>query len=190
MEEAGPQQRRRLEPPFLDLSPYSTLAGGAVRQLDGTGASGPRRPPAGAARLRHAERPGSWLVPEGTAFRVRVVARAAGPGGLLAELLGVATGPVMPPLPCRRSPPAPCSRPSWSPPAPDASPPGPGQPSRYEPSSRQRLGRMPMTDDHFVSSWRLQAPIEQTWDEVVHTERWPSWWKYVGAVASGRCSTC
>jgi hypothetical protein len=83
MEEAEPQQRRRLEPPFLDLSPYPTLAG-AVRQLDGTGASGPRRPPAGAARLRHAERPGSWPVPEGTASRVRVVAggrwawRAAG----------------------------------------------------------------------------------------------------------------
>jgi hypothetical protein len=189
MEEAEPQQRRRLEPPFLDLSPYPTLAG-AVRQLDGTGASGPRRPPAGAARLRHAERPGSCGAGRHSFQGPRGRRAAAGPGGLLAELLGVATGPVMPPLPCRRSPPAPCSRPSWSPPAPDASPPGPGQPSRYEPSSRQRLGRMPMTDDHFVSSWRLQVPIEQTWEEIVHTERWPSWWKYVGAVASGRCSTC
>jgi Polyketide cyclase / dehydrase and lipid transport len=41
---------------------------------------------------------------------------------------------------------------------------------------------MPMTDYHFVSTWRLQAPIEQTWDEIVHTERWPSWWKYVARV--------
>jgi hypothetical protein len=41
---------------------------------------------------------------------------------------------------------------------------------------------MPMTDYHFVSSWRLQAPIERVWEEVVHTERWPSWWKYVHRV--------
>jgi hypothetical protein len=32
-----------------------------------------------------------------------------------------------------------------------------------------------MTDDHFVSSWRLLAPIERVWDEIFHTERWPSW---------------
>jgi hypothetical protein len=41
---------------------------------------------------------------------------------------------------------------------------------------------MPMTDYHFVSIWRLQAPIEQVWDEIFHTERWPSWWKYVHRV--------
>jgi hypothetical protein len=39
-----------------------------------------------------------------------------------------------------------------------------------------------MTDYHFVSSWRLQAPIERVWDEIFHTERWPSWWKYVHRV--------
>jgi hypothetical protein len=39
-----------------------------------------------------------------------------------------------------------------------------------------------MTDYHFVSTWRLQAPIEQVWEEIVHTERWPSWWKYVHRV--------
>jgi hypothetical protein len=39
-----------------------------------------------------------------------------------------------------------------------------------------------MTDYHFVSTWRLQAPIEQAWEEIVHTERWPSWWKYVARV--------
>ena len=36
-----------------------------------------------------------------------------------------------------------------------------------------------MTDYHFVSTWRLQAPIEQVWEEIFHTERWPSWWRYV-----------
>jgi hypothetical protein len=41
---------------------------------------------------------------------------------------------------------------------------------------------MPMTDYHFVSTWRLQAPIEQVWDEIFHTERWPSCWKYVHRV--------
>jgi hypothetical protein len=39
-----------------------------------------------------------------------------------------------------------------------------------------------MTDYHFVSTWRLQAPIEQVWDEIFHTERWPSCWKYVHRV--------
>jgi hypothetical protein len=41
---------------------------------------------------------------------------------------------------------------------------------------------MPMTDYHFVSSWRLQAPIEQVWEEIFHTERWPSCWRYVHRV--------
>ena len=39
-----------------------------------------------------------------------------------------------------------------------------------------------MTDYHFVSTWRLQAPIERVWEEIYHTERWPSWWKYVHRV--------
>ena|SRR5829696_8473383 len=63
MEEAEPQEGRRLDPPLLDLSLNPTLVD-AVRQLDGTGANGPRRPPAGAVRLRHAERPDSWPMPE------------------------------------------------------------------------------------------------------------------------------
>jgi hypothetical protein len=41
---------------------------------------------------------------------------------------------------------------------------------------------MPMSDYRFISTWRLQAPIEQVWDEIFHTERWPSWWKYVHRV--------
>jgi hypothetical protein len=39
-----------------------------------------------------------------------------------------------------------------------------------------------MTDDHFVSSWRRQASIERVWDEIFHTERWPSWWRHVHRV--------
>ena len=36
-----------------------------------------------------------------------------------------------------------------------------------------------MADYHFVSTWRIHAPIEQVWEEIVHAERWPTWWKYV-----------
>jgi hypothetical protein len=39
-----------------------------------------------------------------------------------------------------------------------------------------------MTDYHFVSTWRLLAPIQRVLEEVFHTERWPSWWKYVHRV--------
>lgn len=39
-----------------------------------------------------------------------------------------------------------------------------------------------MADYHFVSSWRIQAPVERVWEEIVHTERWPSWWKHVAVV--------
>ncbi|HYY78098.1 MAG TPA: SRPBCC family protein [Actinomycetes bacterium] len=35
---------------------------------------------------------------------------------------------------------------------------------------------------HFVSRWRIQAPIERVWEEIFHAERWPSWWKYVDRV--------
>ena len=67
MKEADPQQGHRLDPPLLDLSLNPTLVD-AVRQLDGTGANGPRRPPAGAVRLHHAERPDSWPMPEDPPF--------------------------------------------------------------------------------------------------------------------------
>jgi hypothetical protein len=67
MKEPEPQQGRRLDPPLLDLSLNPTLVD-AVRQLDGTGANGPRRPPAGAVRLHHAERPDSWPMPEDPPF--------------------------------------------------------------------------------------------------------------------------
>ena len=38
-----------------------------------------------------------------------------------------------------------------------------------------------MTAYHFVSTWRLHAPIEGLGRDF-HTERWPSWWKYVHRV--------
>jgi len=34
-----------------------------------------------------------------------------------------------------------------------------------------------MASYHFVTVWRLQAPIERVWDELQHPERWPAWWK-------------
>ena len=39
-----------------------------------------------------------------------------------------------------------------------------------------------MAEYHFVSTWQIQAPIERVWDEIYHSERWPSWWEYVVAV--------
>ena len=39
-----------------------------------------------------------------------------------------------------------------------------------------------MAEYQFVSTWRIQAPIERVWEEIFHTERWPSWWKYVAGV--------
>ena len=39
-----------------------------------------------------------------------------------------------------------------------------------------------MAEYHFVSTWRVQAPIEAVWEAITHTERWPTWWKYVQRV--------
>ena len=39
-----------------------------------------------------------------------------------------------------------------------------------------------MAEYHFVSIWQIQAPIHRVWEEIYHTERWPSWWKYVVGV--------
>jgi len=36
-----------------------------------------------------------------------------------------------------------------------------------------------MAGYHFVSTWQIQAPVEQVWEEIYHAERWPTWWKYV-----------
>lgn len=39
-----------------------------------------------------------------------------------------------------------------------------------------------MAEYHFVSIWRINAPIERVWEEIYRAERWPSWWKYVVGV--------
>lgn len=39
-----------------------------------------------------------------------------------------------------------------------------------------------MTDYHFVTNWLVEAPIEQVWEAIVHSEHWPTWWKAVESV--------
>ena len=39
-----------------------------------------------------------------------------------------------------------------------------------------------MTDYAFVTTWRIEAPIQQVWDAIYHAERWPTWWKGVESV--------
>ncbi len=39
-----------------------------------------------------------------------------------------------------------------------------------------------MADYAFTTTWRLAAPIEPVYDAIVHSERWPSWWKGVERV--------
>ena len=34
----------------------------------------------------------------------------------------------------------------------------------------------------FVTTWRLDAPIEKVWEALYDSERWPSWWKGVEKV--------
>jgi hypothetical protein len=34
----------------------------------------------------------------------------------------------------------------------------------------------------FVTIWRVQAPLETVWNEIYHTEAWPTWWKGVESV--------
>lgn len=29
----------------------------------------------------------------------------------------------------------------------------------------------------FVTHWRLRAPVDEVWDAISHSERWPSWWR-------------
>ena len=39
-----------------------------------------------------------------------------------------------------------------------------------------------MTDFSLFTTWHIPAPIESVWPCLVHTETWPSWWKYVKSV--------
>jgi hypothetical protein len=34
----------------------------------------------------------------------------------------------------------------------------------------------------FVTVWKLEAPIEDVWEAIKASEKWPSWWKYVAKV--------
>jgi uncharacterized protein YndB with AHSA1/START domain len=34
----------------------------------------------------------------------------------------------------------------------------------------------------FVSTWKVEAPIESVWTAIKESEKWPSWWKYVDRV--------
>src|SRR6266545_4605057 len=39
-----------------------------------------------------------------------------------------------------------------------------------------------MTDYRFVTVWKLRAPIDQVWQAIWQSEKWPSWWKGVLSV--------
>jgi uncharacterized protein YndB with AHSA1/START domain len=39
-----------------------------------------------------------------------------------------------------------------------------------------------MSQYHFVTRWQVDAPIEDVFDAISESERWPSWWKGVEQV--------
>lgn len=43
-----------------------------------------------------------------------------------------------------------------------------------------------MKDYEFVTVWRIKAPVERVWNEIYHSEAWPSWWKGVESVEEVR----
>jgi hypothetical protein len=38
----------------------------------------------------------------------------------------------------------------------------------------------------FVTIWRVKAPIESAWNEIYHSDEWPTWWKGVESVVEVR----
>jgi len=38
----------------------------------------------------------------------------------------------------------------------------------------------------FVTIWRVKAPIETVWNEIYHSDEWPTWWKGVESVVELR----
>ncbi len=34
----------------------------------------------------------------------------------------------------------------------------------------------------FTTVWKTEAPIEQVWERIYHSERWPKWWRGVLSV--------
>jgi Polyketide cyclase / dehydrase and lipid transport len=39
-----------------------------------------------------------------------------------------------------------------------------------------------MTQYHFVTHWHVDAPIDDVFEAISHSERWPTWWKGVEQV--------
>ena len=39
-----------------------------------------------------------------------------------------------------------------------------------------------MAQYEFVTVWRVQAPLEQVWDLIFHSENWAEWWRGVEKV--------
>jgi uncharacterized protein YndB with AHSA1/START domain len=40
-----------------------------------------------------------------------------------------------------------------------------------------------MSEYKFVTEWRFDAPLENVWNEIKHSERWPEWWQGVLSMA-------
>jgi len=40
-----------------------------------------------------------------------------------------------------------------------------------------------MSAYEFVTIWRVSAPIDRVWEEIYHSENWPSWWRGVVEVS-------
>ncbi len=38
----------------------------------------------------------------------------------------------------------------------------------------------------YVTIWRVEAPLKQVWDRILHSELWPEWWKGAESVAEIR----
>lgn len=39
-----------------------------------------------------------------------------------------------------------------------------------------------MANYHFITTWKLNAPLEKVWHEIKHVHQWPEWWKGVEKV--------
>lgn len=39
-----------------------------------------------------------------------------------------------------------------------------------------------MPEFFLTTTWRIPASLEAVWSCLIHTENWPSWWKYVAGV--------
>jgi uncharacterized protein YndB with AHSA1/START domain len=39
---------------------------------------------------------------------------------------------------------------------------------------------------NFITIWRVQAPIENVWNAIYHSNDWPTWWKGVESVVEMR----